>query len=186
MFSIVVLGFSFDPVRWHVCTHSSSSFVPSPLVPTATNIERRLLLPFENVCFATTTTRRRDQVEEESPDGAARCRTTTTTSSAMTSGEEENAAVAAAVAAVSPGRPMQEEGQPDAVAADQQHAAATATAEMFQWTPPLVVYAMTIFILTGCAEIMGGWLVYSAVVRDDVMTTTPMRDDDNDNNDGGG
>jgi small multidrug resistance family-3 protein len=35
-----------------------------------------------------------------------------------------------------------------------------------QWTPFMVFQAIGIFVLTGCAEIMGGWLVWRAV-RDD-------------------
>lgn len=34
------------------------------------------------------------------------------------------------------------------------------------WTPILVLQAIVVFLLTGCAEILGGWLVWKAV-RDD-------------------
>jgi hypothetical protein len=171
VFSIVVLGFAFFPVRWHVCNcaHSFSHSCSSPLRPHPPTSNDGHISNRRHRCGEFC-----DNDEAATRPGGGgiteqrrcRCRRTTTTT-AMTSGEEEDAAVAAAVAAVSPGRPIQEVG-PDA-ANDEGPAAATAataTGEMFQWTPPLVMYAMTIFILTGCAEIMGGWLVYTAVVRD--------------------
>mmetsp|Transcript_7439 Transcript_7439/g.20686 ORF Transcript_7439/g.20686 Transcript_7439/m.20686 type:complete len:90 (+) Transcript_7439:124-393(+) len=43
-------------------------------------------------------------------------------------------------------------------------------AEEFQWTAATIVQSIAVFCLAGCAEILGGWLVWAAV-RGDSSTT---------------
>lgn len=40
----------------------------------------------------------------------------------------------------------------------------------FQWTAATIVQSIVVFCLAGCAEILGGWLVWAAV-RGDSSTT---------------
>ena len=42
--------------------------------------------------------------------------------------------------------------------------------EEFQWTAATIVQSIVVFCLAGCAEILGGWLVWAAV-RGDSSTT---------------